>query len=392
MNKTQRVLLFILLFGTMLIFGIIENIKGVSYPLIRGEFGASWEQMGLMVSMLSIAYTGFSILTGIFLGRFGVKPSYLLGFSIISAGLFVVFFVPGFFLASIALIFAVSGFGIFEISINALASKLFIKRAALLMNLLHSFYGFGAVIGPLAAGFIAGGAGLSWRHAYFFSLPLVLALFIPVIFVTFPKDKPAGGLAAEGSAGRISFFYTLRSPLVWLMSITLGIMVVVEINSANWGTMYFQDLYGLDPNTDGAAFLSRFYILFTISRLICGLIIERIGYIRALLGAAIIAAGIFAVGFLLGEIGIYVLPALGFFVAIFWPTLMAAAFVLFGKNAPIYSSAVIAISGLVYAGIQFLIGHTNRIFGPAWGYRSSLIYAVILVILLLLLQKKVVRR
>ncbi|MCL2007096.1 MAG: MFS transporter [Treponema sp.] len=387
MSKFQRVLLFILLFGTMLIFGMVENFKGVSFPLIRGEFGASWEQMGLMISMISIFYTGFSVLAGIFLGRFGVKPSYLLGFSIISAGFLAVFYLPGFFLTASALLLASAGFGFFEISINALASKLFVKRAALLMNLLHSFYGFGAVIGPIAAGYIAGSVGLSWRHAYLFTLPVSLALLIPAIIIRFPEDPRDIGVEQEK---RSSFFDTLRSPLVWLMAITLSIMVTVEMSSANWGTMYFQDIYGFDPNTDGATFLSRFFMLFTISRLICGFAIEKIGYMRALLGAAIISSLVFIIGFLLGETGILVLPALGFFAAIYWPTLMAVTFIRFGKDAPIFSGAVIAISGIFFASIQFLTGLINSYFGSAWGYRSNLVYSVILIALLVVLQKKLV--
>ena len=385
MKDFQRMLLFILLFGTMLLFGMIENIKGISYPLIREEFSASWEQIGLMVSILSIAYTSFTILAGIFLGRFGIKPSFLLGYGAIFAGLIAVFFVPGFFLAVAALLLAFSGFGIFEISINALASRLFVKKAALLMNLLHSFYGIGAVIGPVAAGFIAGRAGLGWRYAYFLALPLVLALFIPAIITRFPRPEGAGN---SGSLSRKGFFDALRSPLVWLMSFTLGIAVVTEMNSANWGPMYFQDVYGLDPNTDGATFLSTFFLVFTVSRLVCGLIIERIGYLRALLGAAFIVLAIYAAGFILGERGIFVLPALGFFVALFWPTLMAVSFVRFGKDAPVFSSAIIAIGGLVYAGMQFIVGLTNQLFGSAWGYRSSLIHAAALVVLLLLLYRK----
>ena len=121
-------------------YGLIENIKGVSYPLIREEFNASWEQLGLMISIFSVGSTGFSIIAGIFLGRFGIKPSFLLGFTSLCVGLFSVFFMPGFFLAATALFVAFAGFGFFEIGMNALASRLFVKKAALLMNLLHSFF------------------------------------------------------------------------------------------------------------------------------------------------------------------------------------------------------------------------------------------------------------
>jgi MFS family permease len=172
------------------------------------------------------------------------------------------------------------------------------------------------------------------------------------------------------------------------MSLTLGVGVDIEMTSSNWGPLYFQDIHGLKVSTDGATFLSAYFLLFTVSRLVCGLFVERIGYIRSLLGAAIITLAVFIVGFSLGAKGIYLMPVLGFLVAQFWPILMAVAIVIFGKDAPVYASAMIAISGLLNALIQYVIGLTNKFFGPAWGYRSSVVYTVILIALLLMLYKQ----
>ncbi|GHV94441.1 MFS transporter [Spirochaetia bacterium] len=393
MTKLQRVLLFFLLFGTMLIFGLIENIKGVSYPLIKAEFNASWEQQGFMVSMLSMSYVGFSIIAGIFLGHFGIKPSFLFGFAALSTGLFSVFFMPSFFAASASLFMVFAGFGFFEVGINALASRVFTAKAALLMNMLHAFYGIGAIIGPKAAGLLANNDGFGWRYIYLLALPLALVLFIPAIFTKFPEShrslRQKAAAAGKVLAKRKNFFDALQDPLVWLMSITLGLAVVIEMSSANWGGLYFQDVYGLDPRTSGAAFLSAFFMSFTVSRLTCGILVERIGYMRSLMGVAFIILAIFVTGFCLGAKGIYILPALGFFIALLWPTIMALAIGCFGEDAPVYSSAMIAIGGALNAGVQFLVGITNRSFGPAWGYRSSLGYTVLLICALIILSRKV---
>jgi fucose permease len=340
----------------------------------------------------------FSIIAGIFLGRFGIKPSFLFGFSALCAGLFSLFFMPGFFLTAAALFAVFAGFGFFEVGINALATRLFITKAALLMNLLHSFYGIGAMIGPKAAGLIANNTRFGWRYVYLFSLPLALAFFIPTIFARFPEESHGtDSAAARSSTGageapslegpRKSFFDALKSPMVWLMSIALGLAVVVEMSTSNWGAMYFNDIYKINPNTDGAAFLSAFFLLFTVSRLVCGLFVEKIGYMRTILIAAFIVLAIFIAGFLLGEKGIYLLPSLGFFIAQFWPTLMAVAIVSFGRDAPVFSSAMIAIGGLLNAGVQFIIGLTNKI-DPAWGYRSTVVYTMLLIIVLVLLYRR----
>ena len=394
MTKPQRILLFYLLFGTMLIFGLIENIKGVSFPLIKTEFNASWEQQGLLVSVLSFSYVGFSIVAGIFLGRFGIKPAFIFGFAALSLGLFSVSFMPSFMSAAFSLLLVFAGFGFFEVGINALASRVFVSKAALLMNMLHAFYGIGAIIGPKAAGLLTNNAGFGWRFIYLLSLPLSLVLFIPGIFTRFPLE-PHEHSAAENSGSnnggpvrRKSFFDALRTPMVWLFALTLGLGVIIELTTANWAPLYFQDVYGMDPRTGGAAFLSAFFMVFTLSRLICGALVERIGYLRSLIGVACIILVIFIVGFCLGSRGIYVLPALGFFVALLWPTIMALAIGSFGSDTPVMSSAMIAIGGTLNAVVQFLVGLTNRFMGPAWGYRSCLVYTVLLIGVLIVLRNK----
>jgi fucose permease len=392
------ILLIVITYGTMLIFGLVENIKGVAYPLIKTEFGASYGQQGGFVALLSSSYVFFCLIAGIFLGHFGVKRSLLSGFLCCMFGALLISVMPGFVTIGAALFLVYAAFGFFEVGVNALATQVFTSRAALLMSLLHFFYGAGAVIGPKAAGFLINAAGFSWRHIYLFTLPLVLALFIPALLTRFPscagESAPAVREAVReaGTVKPLSFLGALKLPLVWVFSVMMGLMEVVEFSSANWGGLYFQDVYGLDPRTDGAAFISNFYILFTISRLVSGFAIEKIGYMRSLFIAGFATVFIYALGFGLGDRGIWALPALGFFIAVMWPTVMALAMNFFGKQAPVITSAIIVLSGAINSAIQFVIGMTNRFAGAAWGFRSCLGYAVVLVAVLFLVNSRIRRR
>jgi len=390
----RRILLFVLLFGTMLMFGLIENIRGVSFPLIRDEFDLPFERQGLMVSLLSFAYVVSNVIAGIFLGRFGIKPAAFAGYSAILLGLVLVFFMPGFFPVTFALFAVFGGFGFLDVGMNALASKVFVTKAALLMNLLHSFYGIGAIIAPGVAGFIVRNTEHGWRSVYLFSLPLVLAIVVLATVVRFPGSAGGGteGDGPENDGERKSFFDALKTPMVWLLAVTLGLALVIEAITPNWGPLYFYDVHGLDPAAEGAAFLSSFFLLFTVARLVCGPLVEKIGYVRSLLGVAVLTFAVFAVGFSAGARGIFVLPALGFLVALFWPTLMAVAIVSFGRDAPVFAGATIAVAGIVNTAVQFVVGVTNRVIGPAWGYRSGLVYTVLLIFVLLLLYKNLRRK
>jgi len=382
-KQKQGLLLIFITYGTMLAFGLIENIKGVSYPLIKTEFAASYEQQGLMVSVLSISYVSFSLIAGLILSRFGVKRVFITGFIVSVLGAAAVFFMPGFWTVTASLVLIFAGFGLFEIGINALATQIFTTKAALLMNLLHFFYGVGAIIGPKAAGLLISGAGFGWRQIYLLTIPLVLPRF-PAMPGSGTKD------AAAASPGKpFGFKDALRTPMVWVFALTMGRMMPIEMTPANWGGLYFQDVYGLDPKTAGAAFVSNFFILFTISRLLSGFLVEKIGYMRSLIGAVAALLFIFILGFCLGPRGILVLPAMGFFIALAWPTFMAVAIGFFGPRAPVATSVMIAISGTLNAGLQYCIGLINRGLGSAWGFRSCVLYAAVLMVMLVVLARRI---
>lgn len=382
----------VILYGTMFLFGFLENIKGVSYPLIKNEFTVSYETQGKMISLLSFSYTLFVVVSGFILGRCGVKKVYLFGLLCALAGVFSIYFMPGFWTAALSLLLLFAGFGVFEIGVNGVATQIFTEKGALMMSLLHFMYGLGAIISPKVAGILTDPAGaalgnaLEWRQMYLLTVPLVLLILVPAIFTRFPAVQaqgPAPDAAPNtGNAPRFGFIAALRTPAVWAFGITLGLMMGIEMASSNWGGLYFQDVYGMNPATSGANFVSAFFLLFTLSRLVSGFVIERVGYMRSLAGAAAIAAAVFIAGFALGARGIYVLPAAGFFIAVWWPTFMAFAMGRFGERAPIMCSAVIAIGGLLNAGMQLAMGYINRYAGAAWGYRSCLAFTLILLCVL----------
>ena len=389
MAKLSRsVLLYLILFGTMFFLGCIDNIKGVSYPLIKAEFNIPYEQQGMMVSIFSLAFVVFCFVGGMILGSFGVKKTFLAGFVFMITGLVSVFAFPLLGLPRIlslaALFFVSAALGLLEVGSNALAAQVFTTRVALLMSLLHFFYGAGSSLSPRFSGAIA--SGLGWRYIYLLSLPLALIFFVPSIFARFPQEDNSS--SAAGGTRRVRFFTALKNPMVWVISVVMGLMVGIEVSSINWAGLYFQDVYNLDPKTSGAAFISNFFIFFTVSRLLSGFAIEKIGYLRSLFIATLAAILVFTIGFTIGAKGIHVLPAVGFFIAVFWPTTLAIGMGYFKEDAPVMTSAIIVLSGALNSVMQFLIGLTNRVVGPAWGYRSCVVYALGIIAALVVLNKR----
>ncbi len=388
-QRIQINILFVIIYATMFLFGLVENIKGVSFPLIKAEFGVNYDSQGGLVSLTWFGYVIFCLAASLFLQRYGTKKAVLAGYVLVCAGAVATLAAPTFWLAAFTLMFVNAGFGFFEVGTNALGTVVFTSRAALMMNLMHFFYGFGAILGPLTAGLMTDRLGFSWRQVYIAIIIPVAAIFLFILFTRF-NGKPGqeANEAEDAKESRITFFGALKNPLVWLFCLTLGFMEVIEFGAANWGGLYLKDVYGLDPRVVGASFVSLFYILFTLSRLLSGFVIEKVGYVRSLylaLGGTIL---FFFSGFALGRQGIWMLPFTGIFIAIMWPTMIAIAMQVFGADALAVTSVIITVSGAVNGLFQLVIGFTNEYVGVAWGYRSCLIYSAVVLVLLYGLSMK----
>jgi fucose permease len=379
---------YVIIYVTMLFFGLVENIKGVSFPLIKAEYGVAYSEQGGLVSLTWFGYVLFCLAASLFLQRFGSKRALLAGYALICGGILATLAAPTFWTVSLTLLVVNAGFGFFEVGANAMATVVFTARAALMMNLMHFFYGFGAVLGPKMAGVLTDALHFSWRQVY-------LAVMAPVcafgLFVLATRAKGEAQASDTSQGASLTFAQALRRPLVWCFCLTLGFMEVIEFGAANWGGLYLQDVYGLDPRVTGAAFVSLFYVLFTLSRLGSGLAIERIGYMHSLMLAVLATVVLYAAGFVLGRKGIWLLPLTGLFIGIMWPTIMAVAMQVFGPDAPVATSAIITVSGAVNGIFQLVIGFTNQYAGYAWGYRSCLLYALLVLVLLRLLVQTVKR-
>jgi fucose permease len=399
MPRSRRFILFFIIYGNMVLYGFIQTMRGVVFPLVKNDFAASYSRQGLLVFSISVMSVLSCMAAGVFLSRFGFKRSLLFGFAVVMAGMASFYFVPdgsraliaGFWITAGMFLLIQMGLGFFEIGLNGIGLKTFTHKSALMMSLLHFFYGAGAVIGPAFAGFIAARPGMGWRHIYPLGLiPVGLMALLSLLLAPGRKaekgspENPSAGMnaGAPSGPGSYGFWSAMKDPVVWRFGFILGLAEVGEMGISNWGGLYLQDVYGLDPKTTGAAFVSLFYILYTAARLLGGFVIEKAGYLRSLLAAVAAILVLLCAGFSLGRNGIWLLPLTGLFLAILYPTLLAVSAGFFRERAQTAGSAIIVISFSFNGLIQYGIGLVNRFIGPAWGYRSCMLYILVLGILL----------
>jgi fucose permease len=376
--------LVVITFANMSLLGFLNSMRGVSFPLIKNGFNVSYSNMGLMSVMASFAAVCFCVVAGIYMNSFGLKRTVVTGFFIMMMAVGSFYFASVFWLTVCIYILFQSGYSFFEIGLNGPGVRVFTVKSGLMLNLLHFFYGVGAIGGPRFMGFMVDRASMRWQDVYPLTLvPLVIMLVI-TLTIRYPHaEKPSAAREQP------SFWSALKDPMVWLFGSILGVSGAIEGCSISWSGLYLYDVYGLDPSTTGAAFVSVFFALYTVSRFLSGFVIEKTGYLRSIIVSSAVVFALFVTAFALGRSGIYLLPVVGFFIALMWPTILAISVGVFRERAQTVSSAMISI-GLVISGtIQFGFGLSNRLLGAAWAYRSCIFYSFILGTLLVLLARRI---
>jgi len=383
-EKSPSRSLVLITFGNMTLLGFLNSMRGVSFPLIKNSFNVSYSDMGLLSALSSFAAVCFCIVAGIYMSRYGLKRTVITAFCFVILGAGSLFFAFNFWMAVGFYLILQSGFGFFEISLNGTGVRVFTRKSGLMMNLLHFFFGLGAIGGPRFMGFMVDRIGLRWQDVYPLTLIIVFVLLAFTLAIRFPGREDS-----SASLEKPSFWISMKDPMVWFFGFILGLSGSMEGCSVAWSGLYLQDVYGLDPSTAGALFISVFYILYTLSRFFSGFIIEKTGYMRSLIISCAALFILFITAFSLGRTGIYILPVTGFFIAILWPTALAMSIGVFKERAQTVSSAIICIAFTTSGILQYGIGLTNRFLGAAWGYRSCVVYSIILGILLFSLSLRV---
>ncbi len=394
-DRAYGSLLFII-YGNMALYGFIQTMRGVIYPIIKSHYGVSYSEQGLLVFLIQAVMVFSCVVSGIFLSRAGFRKTIFLGFGVAALGMIFFRFAGAYWTAAGFILLIQLGLGFFEIGINGIGARTFTKNSALMMNLLHFFYGVGATFGPWFGGFAANNPALGWRNIYLVSLipaGVMLALTAFLLPAGAGKSSEKAAVDSAGDSGgtspekKYSLRWAVSNRLVWRVAVCLGLVGVVEYGATNWSGLYLLDVFGEDPKTTGAAFVSVYFLLFTVSRLVSGFVTEKIGYLRSVFFGVAAAVIILVTGFALGRGGIWLLPVSGLFLGVAFPTILAMTIGFFGKGAQSAVSVIIVISFSLNGVIQFLIGLINRFIGEAWGYRSGVLFGIVLLVLLTRLRR-----
>lgn len=360
-------LLVVLAFGMILTFGILMNLRGTVNPLIREDYDISYSQLGLILMFFS----GGSILatssSGLLIEKFSLKQVLWAGLLVGGGGLIAISYTTDYYWLILVMFIVGTGLGVLNISANSLASQIFTTNKGRKMNIFHLFFGVGSFIAPVYAAQLFK-LDLAWEATYSWGIILLVAIFLFSLSCKFPAED------SEDDSSDIAVTELLTDTRVILFVVMFLCHVGTELGISSWLGVYLDDVYN-KSKVEISFYLSTFFALFTIGRLLASIIVERIGYLRLVMFSSAGALVSIVLGLVGPESFAIVLSVSGLFLAVNFPTMQAAMFEIFDENV----SAILGLT-LTAGGIGNVIlanwftGLLNDLLGIGLGFGIFIIY------------------
>ncbi|MEN6530111.1 MAG: MFS transporter [Anaerolineaceae bacterium] len=313
----------ILACSLFLAFGMFNAAIGPVLGELAARTGSTLAAVGAVLTFLFLGSLVTQLIAGPLTDRYGLRPLLLVSL------LLVVICLPGVTLSRslplmLALVFFTGmGQGGLDLGANLVVSSAYPRNSTSMLNLLHFFFGLGAILGPAAVGLALAtlGSGLivHWFAAAVF---LVLAVIIFKLRETPPNQADVTQPASVQEATGKNIY---RSPYLWLICFLILVYVGVEYGSGSWITTFMGVTTGM-LEKNGALVTSAYWAALTVGRLAGAAAGARLGHTRllilaifgSLLGSILFAFGVGNLVFSIGTILI-----LGFSFGTIYPTSVA---------------------------------------------------------------------
>lgn len=335
MPHPQRTGYTVIALGTVATLGLWSGAKGIILPHFLGDLSLAPAVGSAIFTATSVgSFIGSSSFAGLS-GRFGLRRVSTAGALLLLAVTAAILLVQQPLLLYVA--FALFGLGenMLELTASLPISLLYKEGQGGIMNLLHGFFGLGALAGSLAGAAIMG-QGTTWR------IPMMGVAFLLVAWaIAFRQPQPiALPRRSEGPEEGADSGALLRDPLVWAATLALTASVAVETGTGIWLPTYLQQGKGLSEA--GSAFgATLFFFGFTATRL-SGPLLNRLGAVRSVILTALLGGSGLAGLLFLPEEWFWLSAVAGSGIAITFATCLT----LVTLRYPARSNAVF---GLMYA-------------------------------------------
>lgn len=346
----RRRLITYLSYLSLLSYALSVTLIGPALSEIQNCFQVRESELGLLFAFQSIGFVSFVLLGGYLIDRYNIKLVSVLGQLHLSLGLLILSKAEAFSTAIFGFcLVGISG-ALIEVSTNTTISYLYQDKRASSLNLLHVYFGVGALIGPLFSAFLLN-TGLKWQSVYLYAFILsgiTLGLFL---IQRFPErvevDKVDFSL----------FFKILKSRWTILLGIAIACYVGAEMGTNNWVILYMERELSAKKIV-ASFFLTNFWLAMTVGRVLCvflGKKIKEENLLFSLCISSVIFYVLFLFSFKLLSSGLFLI-LLGFSFSGIFATIIALGASRFPQALGTINGIIMTAVGIGFMLFPWLIG------------------------------------
>lgn len=344
--------LIIFTYLSMTVFGMYENMTGPAIPSIVSQFSTSYTSIGTMLLLCTLGYLFGTLVGGAATDKFGFKPIFVISFVLVIISALLLRYAQNFYVLVSLFVLMRIGFGGFETGCNSLGAKIFLRSSAVMMNVMHLFFGVGSITGSQLIGRLLD-AGSKWYSAYVSGTLIAAAGLAMCLFIVFPSSKDGEEHSDLKSFKNLPKI--LNDKILWILMLALGFSELMELGTAGWLVNYLETTKGFSPK-DAAFYLTMFFVFFSVARLFGGWIAEKIGYIKFVAICGISSSILFFIGYIFGGNLTIFYALAGAPIAMLFPTIMAIIIKHYKTNIGTIMGIIIALAGFVYMLFSQLVG------------------------------------
>jgi fucose permease len=258
------------LYLLMLAYGLYVTMIGPLMPELIGQYSLRMSQGGLIVSSNSMGGLLIILLGGILIDRLPKSRLIAVLFLLYSIWLLLVGTSP-IYIVLLLLFFALGATTrMLDIVLNAFTADLYPERRGFFLNLLHTFFGIGAFLGPVFARALLN-LQAEW-HIVFLILGCVCLLIFTLYITMIRRQESIGRNHASEEQSRS--FSWLRSPRIWFLCLVMILYAGHQTGVTVWLPMYLQTHLRTDVNLASYA-LSVFWLGIIAGRIASSLLTTR---------------------------------------------------------------------------------------------------------------------
>lgn len=389
LNKNKNFAIIPVIFFIMAAIAVVDNTKGIFIPVFKESFNANNTSMGIMLSVCSLGYIVFTYIGGILCEKLGHRKVIILGLAIIIASTIIIatskvypMLLLGMFLLNMGIAFGC-------IAINTLIPVLFVAIQAIMMNVTHCSYGFGSTLGQYTIGKVLD-AGIQWR-SIFYGIAIMFVIVLVVFFmINIPHIEGYNKIESE----EIKSKTILREKYIYIYAVALGTYIFAEMGMSNWIVNFLMESYNFSSSM-GATFLSVFFLLLTVGRLLGGFVAEKFGYLQSVIASISIAIILLIIALVVGSKALVLICVTGLFFAITYPTVVATISKVFKENTSYITGVILTVASSISMILNLLMGRLNDIIGTTMTFYLiplSLVISMIFITIIYIGKSNVFQR